>query len=110
MAALGVLVIWAGYTFGVYGFSKIKSAYGASPALSVADVALPSHKSTYLAAAAGWGNGGAGAAAAGAASSTSSAPSAPLQGPVAAGATGVAALGRTPPPSPTPVPSGPYTP
>ena len=41
MAALGLFLIWSGYTFGVYGFSKIKSAYGASPSLALADVALP---------------------------------------------------------------------
>ena len=55
MATLGILLLWAGYTTGVFGFAKIKSAYGASPALSVSDLALPSHRNTYLAAAQAWG-------------------------------------------------------
>lgn len=56
MATLGILLLWAGYTTGIFGFGRIKSAYGVSPALSISDLALPSHRATYLAAASTWGN------------------------------------------------------
>jgi hypothetical protein len=59
MPALGVVLIWAGYTFGIFGFAKIQTALG-SPKLSLSDVALPSHRATYLAAAATWGTNGGG--------------------------------------------------
>ena len=54
MAPLGFFVLWAGYTLGIFGFSKIKSAYGQSPSLSLSDLALPSHRSTFMAAASAW--------------------------------------------------------
>ena len=54
MATLGILLLWAGYTTGVFGFAKIKAAYGASPSLSISDLALPSHRTTYLTAATAW--------------------------------------------------------
>ena len=56
MATLGIVLLWGGYTIGVFGFAKIKSAYGLSPSLSISDLALPSHRATYLAAATSWGN------------------------------------------------------
>jgi len=55
MATLGIVLLWGGYTIGIFGFAKIKAAYGASPSLSISALALPSHRTTYLAAAATWG-------------------------------------------------------
>jgi len=62
MATLGIVLLWGGYTIGIFGFAKIKSAYGLSPTLSVSDLALPSHRNTYLAAAQAWGSGSTAAA------------------------------------------------
>jgi hypothetical protein len=59
MLPLGFVMIWAGYTFGIFGFAKIQTALG-SPKLSLSDVALPSHRAIYLAAAATWGTNGGG--------------------------------------------------
>lgn len=53
MAALGLILIWVGYTTGILGYSKIKSANGAT-ALSISDVALPSHRALYMQVAATW--------------------------------------------------------
>jgi hypothetical protein len=112
MATLGLVLLWFGYTSVIGGLAKIKSAYGNSPALTISDLALPSHRGTYIAAVSAWGTGSTGAASPGSTGAPSPipAPSGPLQGPVAAGATGAATLGRTPPPSPVAVPSGPFTP
>lgn len=59
MLPLGFVMIWAGYTFGIFGFAKIQTALG-SPKLTLSDVALPSHRATYLAAAQTWGTNGGG--------------------------------------------------
>jgi hypothetical protein len=56
MATLGLVILWSGYMVGVFGYSKIKAATNGSPKLSVSDLALPSHRSVYLTAAAAWGN------------------------------------------------------
>lgn len=47
MASLGLLLLWSGYTFGIFGWAKIRTAGGA-PKLSFSDVALPSHRAAYL--------------------------------------------------------------
>jgi hypothetical protein len=92
MATLGIVLLWGGYTIGVFGFAKIKSAYGLSPSLSVSDLALPSHRATYLAAATTWGG-----------SSSSSSTAAPSTGTaVPAGAPAKTATTST---VPTPIPT-----
>jgi len=53
VGALGVVVTWAGYALFVLGFSKVKSARSGTR-LSLSDVALPSHRAAYMAAAALW--------------------------------------------------------
>ena len=103
MATLGLILIWSGYTFGIFGYSKIKSAYGTSPALSLSDLALPSHRLTYIAA---WSPASSSSSAAGARGNTGSGTTAPGQFPLPQG----------PPypgstiPSPQATPSGPYVP
>jgi hypothetical protein len=57
MAGLGIFLIWAGYSLGIFGFSKIKSAYNQAPDLSLSDLTLPSYRATYLAAALLWTGG-----------------------------------------------------
>ena len=54
MAALGLVILWAGYLAGITGYSKIKAATSAAPRLSLSDLALPSHRATYMAAAGQW--------------------------------------------------------
>ena len=53
MGPLGIVVLWGGYLFGIWGFSKVKTAYGGIQ-LSLSDLALPSHRTTYLASTAAW--------------------------------------------------------
>jgi len=101
MATLGIVLLWGGYTIGVFGFAKIKSAYGLSPSLSVSDLALPSHRNTYLAAATAWGTGSTAAASSTAAPSTGTA--------VPAGAPAKTATTSTVP-TPIPTPAGSYVP
>ena len=96
MAPLGFFVLWAGYTLGIFGFSKIKSAYSSNP-LSLSDLALPSHRTTYIAAATTWTQ---------ASTTTPSAGGGAQQN---ASATASSAKSSTVP-SPTPTPSGPYVP
>ena len=57
MGAVGIVVAWAGYSLFIWGFSKVKSAYGTKSALTFSDVVLPSHRSTYVAAATQWAGG-----------------------------------------------------
>ena len=59
MPTLGILILWSGYLLGVAGFAQIKSARGTVPKLSISDLALPSHRGTYLSAAILWSNSGA---------------------------------------------------
>lgn len=47
MAGLGLVLTWSGYMLAVWGYSKIKSAYTGN-GLSIADLALPSHRVAYL--------------------------------------------------------------
>ena len=54
MGAVGIVVAWAGYSLFVWGYSKVKGAYGFAPSLTFSDIVLPSHRSTYLAAAQAW--------------------------------------------------------
>lgn len=54
MASLGIVILWSGYTLGIFGLSRIKSAYGSVPNLTISDLALPSHRATYLAAVKAW--------------------------------------------------------
>jgi len=56
MPTLGILILWSGYLLGITGFAKIRSARGGAPALTLSDIALPSHRATYLAAAMAWSN------------------------------------------------------
>ena len=112
MAALGLFLIWSGYTFGVYGFSKIKSAYGASPSLALADVALPSHRATYITAATGWtsGTSNSTAASTGAASTTGTPASSATSKTLSTGGASGAAAGLSAIPSPTPATWGTFVP
>jgi hypothetical protein len=57
MATLGIVMIWAGYTFGVYGYAKIKNAKQVSPPLSFSQLALPSMREQYLVIAQQWSTG-----------------------------------------------------
>jgi hypothetical protein len=112
MATLGLLILWSGYTVGMFGFAKIKSAYGAAPTLSISDLALPSHRGTYMAAAAAWGSGTPTAASAGT-TPTGSGASAPVPGTPFNPNLGGANLPTTQGPSipsPSPTPSGPFVP
>ena len=59
MPTLGILILWSGYLVGMFGFSQVKSAYSTVPKLTISDLALPSHRATYMAAAAVWTNSGA---------------------------------------------------
>jgi hypothetical protein len=49
MATLGLTLIWTGYALGIFGWSRIKHS-----SLTFSDIALPSHRSTYVTAAQGW--------------------------------------------------------
>jgi len=49
--ALGIVVTWGGYLLFIWGYSKVKSANGLAPTLSLSDCALPSHRATYISAA-----------------------------------------------------------
>lgn len=62
MATLGIVFLWFGYTAAIGGLAKIKAAYGAAPALSLSDLALPTHRATYLAAVQAWSTGSASSA------------------------------------------------
>jgi hypothetical protein len=59
MPTLGILILWSGYLVGIFGFQKISSARGTVPGLTISDLALPSHRATYLSTAALWSNAGA---------------------------------------------------
>ena len=55
MAALGLVIVWASYTLGMLGWTKVKhmtnplAGPGQGKPLTFSDLALPSHRPTYLA-------------------------------------------------------------
>jgi len=53
MGSLGMVVAWSGYLLLVFGYSRVKSAYTGN-GLSIADLALPSHRPAYMTAMKGY--------------------------------------------------------
>lgn len=56
MPSLGLFMMWAGYTLGIWGFSKYKTARAPAFKSSLSDLVLPSHRQAYLLAAFYWTN------------------------------------------------------
>lgn len=117
MATLGLFLLWSGYTVGIYGYAKIQNARITAPPLTFSDVALPSHRGLYLAAALFWTTPTPSSTSPGAANSAAQANiDAVSAAQTKAGKPQLSTLGTGVPapgvviPTPTPVPSGPFIP
>lgn len=54
MFSLGLVLIWGGYTLGIWGYSKTKAAYNAQLALTLSDLTVPKNRTHFYSIAQQW--------------------------------------------------------